>query len=96
MVLSYVLYSVIENCVCIDYLCHHSKKLSVISSDKSFKEVSYNGLLDIVILEVLMKLVSCHGLVKKSNSTFIFNCRYRLVNYHVEKGLLLLNTNLSS
>ena len=34
--LSCVFYSVIENCVCIEYLCCQSKTLSAISSDKIF------------------------------------------------------------
>ena len=41
-VLSCVLYFVIYNYVCIEYLCFHSKKLTIISSDKIFEEVSYN------------------------------------------------------
>ena len=42
-VLRCVLYSVIENHVCIYYLCFHFKILSVISSDKIFEQASYNG-----------------------------------------------------
>ena len=42
MLLSCVLYYVIEYYVCIDYLCCQSKTLSVISSDKIFEEESYN------------------------------------------------------
>ena len=57
----------IENYVCIDYLCCHSKTSIVINSDKIFDEASYNGLLGIVITEVLMNLVSCHGFTKKPN-----------------------------
>ena len=94
--LSGVLYSVIENYVCNNYLCCHSKKLSVISSDKIFGEASYNELLGIGIPEVLMNLVSCHGFMKKPNSTVILVCRYSLENYYLGKFLLLLNTTLSS
>ena len=57
-VLSCVIYSVIENYVCNNYLCCHSKKLSVISSDKIFGEASYNELLGIGIPEVLTNLIS--------------------------------------
>ena len=46
-VLSCVFYSIIENYVCIEYLCCNSKTLSVISSNKIFEEASYNGLLGI-------------------------------------------------
>ena len=79
-VLSCVLYSFIENYFCIDYLCCHYKILIVISSDKIFEEVSYNELLGIGVLEVLMNLMSCHELTKNPSSTVILVCRYRLVN----------------
>ena len=80
MVLSFVLYYVIYNHVCIDYICCYSKTLSVISSGKMFGEESYNGLLGIGIPEVLMKLVSCHGLTNKPNLTVILVCQFSLVN----------------
>ena len=79
-VLSFVLYSVIENYVCIDYICCHSKKLSFISSAKIFEETSYNELLGIGIPELLMNLISCHVFMKKTNSTVILVCRYWLVD----------------
>ena len=48
-VLSCVLYSLINNYVCIDYLCFQSKKLSTISYDRIFEQTSYNILLGIGI-----------------------------------------------
>ena len=66
--------------VCVDYLCCHSKTLNVISSDKIFEEASYNGLLDVGIPEVLMNLVSCHGFMKKPNSTVILVFRYHFMD----------------
>ena len=79
-VLSCVLYYSIENYVCIEYLCCKFKTLSIISSDKIFKQASYNILLGIGIPEVLIYLVYCHVFMEKPNSTVIFNCRYCLVN----------------
>ena len=66
-VLSCVLYTVIENYVCIAYLCCQSKKLSLICSDKVFYDGSYNELLGIGIPEVLMNFISCHGFMKKTD-----------------------------
>ena len=45
MVLSCVLYSVIDNYVCIDYICSNSKKLSLVYPDKTSEEARYNGLI---------------------------------------------------
>ena len=92
-VLSCVLYYFIENYVCIDYLCCHSKTLSVISSYKVFEQASYNILLGIIIIEVLMNLVSCHGFMEKPNSTVILNVRYCLVNKYLAKGLFIIKND---
>ena len=85
--LSCVLYSVINNYFCIDYICCNPKTLSVISSDKIFKQVSYNRLVGIGIPEVLIKFLYCQGFMEKPNSTIIFNFRSRLVNYHLAKNI---------
>ena len=64
-VLSCVLYYVIDNYVCIDYLCWHSKTLIVICCDKMFVGTGYNESLGIGIPEMLLNLISCHGFTKK-------------------------------
>ena len=79
-VLSCVLYYVIENYFCIEYLCCQSKPLSVICYDKMFASTSYNELPGIGIPEVLMNLISCHGFMKKTDSTVILLCSSRLVS----------------
>ena len=83
--LSCVVYSLIDNYVCIDYLACQSKTLSFISSKPTFEDTSFNILLGIGIPELLLNLVSCHGFTKKPNSNVILNCRYRLVNNYLEK-----------
>ena len=84
-VLSCVIYSVIDNYVCIDYICYKYKKLSIISSDKIFEQALYDIWLGIGIPEVLMSLVSCHGFTEKPNRTVILNCQYCLV-----KGIVII------
>ena len=88
--LSCVLYSVIENYFCIDYVCCHFKTLSVISSDKIFEEASYNKLLGIGIIEVLMNLISCNIFMENKNSNVILVRRSRLGYYFLEKGLVII------
>ena len=78
---------------CIDYVCCHFKTLSVISSDKISEDASYNELRGIGILEVLMNLIYCHELMKNINSTVVLVCQYRLVNYYLEKGFVILEHN---
>ena len=62
-VLSCVLYYPMENSVCIDYLYYQFKTLIIISSNRIFEQKIYNILLGIGIPEVLLNLVSCHGLM---------------------------------
>ena len=40
-----------------------------------------------------MYLVSCHGFTKKPNSTVILNLQSCLVNYHLEKGFIIIKHN---
>ena len=54
--------------------------------------MSYNELLGIGILEGLMKLISCNGIMKK-NVTVILLCRTWLVEYYLSKGLVILEQN---
>ena len=76
-----------DNYVCIDYLSCKLKTLSSISSKLIFEQTSFNILLGIGIPELLLNLVSCHGFMKKPNSTVILNCRYCLINNYLGKGL---------
>ena len=91
--LSCILYSFIDNYVCIDYLCCKSKTLSRIYSDRIFEQTSYNILIGIGIPEVLLNLVSCHGFAEKPNSTVILNFQYLLVNNYLEKGFFTIVNN---
>ena len=79
MVLSCVIYYVIDNYVCIDYLCFHSKTLSFIYFDKISEEASYDGLLGIGIPEVLMNLISCHEFTNKNSTVILVRLSF-LVN----------------
>ena len=60
-VLGCVLYSILKNYVCIDYISCQSKTLSRISYNMIFEQPSLNILLGIGNPEVLLNLVYCHG-----------------------------------
>ena len=84
--LSCVVYTLIDNYVCIEYLSCQSKTLSTISCNPTFEDTNFNILLSIGIPELLLDLVSCHGFMKKQNSTVMLNCRTRLINNYLSKG----------
>ena len=89
-VLSYVLYSLIDNYACIDYLSCQPKTLRYIYSKPTFEDTSFNILLGIIIPELLLNLLSCHGFMKKPNSTVILKCQSRLINNYLAKGFYII------
>ena len=91
--LSCVVYNLISNYVCIDYMPCKSKTLSKISSNPTFKETIFNLLPSIGIPELLINLVSCHGFMKKPNSTVIINCQSRLINNYLSKRFYIIEQN---
>ena len=64
-VLSCVVYALIDNYFCIDYISCQPKTLRSISSKPTFEQTNFNILLGIGIPELLLNLVSCHGFMKK-------------------------------
>ena len=74
-VLSSVVYNIIKNYICIDYLSCKSKTLCGISKNPVFKETSFNLLFSIGIPELLLNLVSSHGFMMKYNLTVTLNFR---------------------
>ena len=69
------------------------KTLSSISSKPTFEQTSFNILRNIGIPELLLNLLSCHGFMKKPNSTVILNCRSRLVNNYLEKVFYIIEND---
>ena len=89
-VLSCVVYYLIDNYVCIDYLSCQLKTLSSISYEPTFEQTSFNILISIGIPELLLNLVSCHGFMKKPNLPVTLNCLSRLVNNYLAKGFYII------
>ena len=75
--LSCVVYTLIDNYVCIEYLPCQSKTLSAISCYPTFKDTSFNLLLSIGIPELLLNIVSCHGWIHEETK---FNCDIEFPN----------------
>ena len=69
--LSCVIYTIIKNYVCIDYLAFQSKQISAIpvGSGGVYKhgDKSFDIILGIGIPYLLMKLMSCRGFLKNIN-----------------------------
>ena len=82
-VLSCVVYNLIGNYVCIEYLSCQSKTLINISCYPTFKDTGFNTLLGIGITELLLNLIYWHGFMKKANSNVILNFQTHLINNYL-------------
>ena len=67
-----------------------NQTLSVIPSNRIFEQTNFNILLGIGIPELLLNLVSFHGLTKKTNAIVLLNFLYSLVNNYLSKGLFII------
>ena len=89
-VLSCVVYYLIDNYVCNNYLLCQSKTLISISFKPTFGETSFNIIFGIGIPELLLNLAYCCGFMKKPNSTVILNCRSCMIkNYLVKQNQII-------
>ena len=72
-VLSCVIYTILDNYVCIDYLACQWRKLSEVSVDGKYSVKYFNKFLGIGIPDLLMNFLSCHGFTKNIKSIVILN-----------------------
>ena len=91
-VLSCVIYTIISNCVCIDYLASESKTISELpdGSVGGYKneEKSYDKILRIGVPYLLMNLMSCNGFLKNKYPVVIIKHPNRMFEYHFSKGFI--------
>ena len=66
------------------------KNLKLHLIQTNIEDKSFNILLGIGIPELLLNLVSCHGFMKKPNSTVILNYRSRLIKNYLAKVLYMI------
>ena len=97
-VLSWVIYTIFSNNVCIDYLACESEKLSEIPVGsggvlKHGKQKLWQ-ILGIRIPDLLMNLMSCHGFLKNKKSVVILKCPKIMLEYYFSKGFTFLNAIL--
>ena len=94
-VLSCVIYTVISNYVCIDYLGSEKSKLSYlrIGVAGGYKHLGgkYDNILGFVIPYMLLHLLSCQGFLKNNESVVILKCPNRIFEYYFNKGFIIFN-----
>ena len=92
-VLNFVVYTFMDNYICIDYLLCQSKNLFFISCNPTFEDIIFNILLGIDIAVLLLNIVSCHELTKNTISNVILNWLTCLIKNCLSKWLSVIEQN---
>ena len=91
-VIGSVIYTIIDEYICLDYLGLLQEKLS--KHDDKSKNAKFNNLSGLGIPDILVNIMSGHGFVKSSISTFILTCRNALFPYYLSKGFFITETEV--
>ena len=90
---SCVIYTIIRNYVCIDYLGYEKKigdlRLGPGGCYKHFNKI-YDNVLGFVIPDMLMNFLSCCGFFKNNDSVVVLKCPNRMFEYYLNKGFIFL------
>ena len=73
-VLICVIYTIIDNFFCIDYIACQSKTLSETCADGKYSVKYFNELLGALIPDLIMNLLTCHGYTKNIKSIVVLKC----------------------
>ena len=76
--MSSIVYCIMDNYVCDDYLCFLKTRLRVTITGQGFENRTYNDVSVISITELLINIISFHGFLNNMNSAVIFSC-YRKI-----------------
>ena len=79
-----VIYTIIDNCICLEYTGLIQDKLS--KHYNKFENTRVKNLSGLVIPDILINIMSCNGLSKYSISTVILTYCSSLVPYYISKG----------
>ena len=94
IVLSCVMYTIIDRYVCIDYLGTDTKKISELNLGCSLKtrheNKDYDNLFGIGIPDIFLNMLSCQGFLKKNEYIVILKCPNRMSEYYFNKGFIQL------
>ena len=73
-------------------MCLQQDKLS--SNEKSFQDITFNDISDTGIPDILMNIISCHGLSIEDKAIVILTFHIKLVSYYLSKGFVIIDHEL--
>ena len=93
-VLSCVIYTIISNYVCIDYLGSEKKIklfLFVVAGSYKYLGGKYENVLGFGIPDLLLNFLSCRLILKMNESVVILKCPHRIFEYYFNNGFIIFN-----
>ena len=88
-VLIYIIYTILDSSICLDYPCFIQYKLSKYDF---FFNTRFDDLSGIGIPVVFMNLTSYHGFKKEQHSTVILTWHSEKFSYYISKGFVIVET----
>ena len=83
--LSFVINTIIDKNICIDYLCSEKSKFSDLcigcTGPNKHNGADHDNVLGIGIPDLLLNLLSCHGFLKNNDYVVILKCPNRMSEY---------------
>ena len=91
-VIGSVIYTNFDEYICLDDLVLIQENLS--KHDNNFKNIKFNNLSGLVITDIFMNIMSCHGFVKYSISTLILTFSNDQVPSDIYKVFFIFETEV--
>ena len=87
-VIGSVIYTIIENYIYIYFLYLLQDKLS--KHNNKFENTKFKNISGLVIPDIFINIMPCHGVSKSSILTFILTCHSVLVPYYLSKIFVIV------
>ena len=81
-VIGYVIYSIIDNFLWLNYQGILQQNLSDLAHDNKLEKNKFNDLSELCTPEILINIISCHGFSILTTSKVILTCHSSLVPYY--------------
>ena len=91
-VIGLVVYTIIDDYICLDYLGFLQERLS--KHDNNFENTKFKNLYALRIPKILMNIISCHVFAKYSILEVILTCWNDLVPYYIFKRFVVVETEV--
>ena len=80
---------IMDNYLCVDFLCFAQTKLHVTSKGQGFENRTYNYVSGMSIPELIINIITCYLFVNDMKSAVILSCHSKVVDYYLQKWFVI-------